>query len=64
MPGEERFALVRKLLEQNGWQLDRIKGSHHVFKRPGARNIIIPVHHGKVKPNYVRQIKEAIAEEA
>ena len=25
---------VIRLLEQDGWQLDRVKGSHHHFKHP------------------------------
>ena len=32
-----------KLLRENGWELDRIRGSHHVFKhaaKPG--HIVVP----------------------
>lgn len=32
-----------KLLEQNGWIEDRIKGSHHVMKKDGKTEII-PIH--------------------
>ena len=32
--------------------------SHHIFKKPGARSLPIPVHHGKVHPSYVRMIKK------
>jgi predicted RNA binding protein YcfA (HicA-like mRNA interferase family) len=60
MPSEERFAVVRKLLEQHGWLLVRISGSHHVFKKPGAPDVSIPVHRGKVKPFYVRQVKKLV----
>lgn len=38
--------------------LVRISGSHHIFDKPGYRPISIPVHHGKVKYAYVRQIKK------
>jgi predicted RNA binding protein YcfA (HicA-like mRNA interferase family) len=58
MPSEERFAVVKKTLESHGWSLVRISGSHHVFKKPGAADVSIPVHHGKVKPFYVRQVKK------
>ncbi len=44
------------MLEARGYQLARIRGSHHVFTKPGARSIPIPVHHDKVKPAYVRMI--------
>ena len=33
-----------KALEANGWTLDRIKGSHHVYTRTGDAAIVVPVH--------------------
>jgi predicted RNA binding protein YcfA (HicA-like mRNA interferase family) len=34
-----------KILERHGWKLDRISGSHHVYKKAGHRNAIsVPVH--------------------
>lgn len=35
---------LRKILESNGWRLDRISGSHHIMIREGRRAIPIPVH--------------------
>lgn len=32
-----------KLLEQNGWHLDRIHGSHHIMKK-GNQAETVPVH--------------------
>lgn len=32
-----------KLLEKDGWKIDRVTGSHHVMKK-GSRTEIIPVH--------------------
>ena len=58
MPSPVRFAVVKKQLEQHGWMLVRINGSHHVFKKPSAVDIVIPVHGGKVKPFYVRQVSK------
>ncbi len=57
MPSEERFAVVRRMLERNGWKLVRINGSHHIFEKPGQGHFSVPVHHGKVKPFYVREAK-------
>jgi predicted RNA binding protein YcfA (HicA-like mRNA interferase family) len=38
-----------RLLENNGWLLQRIKGSHHIYSKPGERKIIsIPVHGNQV----------------
>lgn len=60
MPSESNFADIRRVLEQHGWELVRIKGSHHVFKGEGRPLISIPVHKGRVKAVYVRQIEAAI----
>lgn len=38
----------------------RISGSHHIFKKADAPDFSIPVHRGKVKPYYVRQIRKII----
>jgi predicted RNA binding protein YcfA (HicA-like mRNA interferase family) len=60
MASEQRFADVRRELERHGWTLARIQGSHHIFERPGKGILVIPVHHGKVKPVYVRRIQKTI----
>lgn len=41
-----------KILERHGWYLDRISGSHHIYKRSGeAAAISVPVHANKsLKP--------------
>ena len=33
-----------KALERAGWELDRISGSHHIYKRPGMPMASVPVH--------------------
>ena len=39
--------LVR-LLEQRGWALARVSGSHHIYTRPGSNfRITVPVHGNK-----------------
>jgi predicted RNA binding protein YcfA (HicA-like mRNA interferase family) len=57
MAGERRFAEVKRMLERAGYQLVRVHGSHHYFAKPGQLPLSIPVHHGKVKPYYVRQVE-------
>ncbi len=43
-------------LESWGWQLDRIRGSHHVFTHKWAtRSITVPVH-GKDIPDHFARI--------
>jgi predicted RNA binding protein YcfA (HicA-like mRNA interferase family) len=37
-----------KILEKKGWQLKAIKGSHHVYIKPGRKErISVPVHGNK-----------------
>lgn len=58
MPSETSFRDVEKLLKQAGDLLARVNGSHHIFTKPGRQPLSIPVHRGKVKPFYVRQIEK------
>ncbi|MGE4878470.1 type II toxin-antitoxin system HicA family toxin [Yersinia enterocolitica] len=46
-----------KLLEKNGWSLDRVKGSHHQFSHPDF-SIIITVPHPRknLKTGTLQQI--------
>ncbi len=57
MPSPKRFAEVRKLLESNGFKLERTRGSHFIFKKIGQPQLIVPVHGGKVKPGYAREVE-------
>ncbi len=58
-PNNVTFAQIRKLLENSGFALDRITGSHHVFRR---NDIVfaIPVHNNRVKTVYVKRVLEII----
>jgi predicted RNA binding protein YcfA (HicA-like mRNA interferase family) len=38
------------ILRENGWTLDRVKGSHHIYTKPGKRSIPVPVHGSKDLP--------------
>lgn len=60
MAAEVRFAVVRKMLERAGYRLVRVSGSHHLFTRKGSWPVSIPVHRGKVKGFYVRQIEKLV----
>ena len=62
MPSEVRFGEVRRLAEKHGWRLIRTNGSHHVFQKPDGSVFSIPVHHGKVKHVYYREVKKQIGE--
>ena len=58
MASEKRLTVVKQMLAEKGYKLDRIAGSHHIFVKKGALPFSIPVHKGKVKPYYVRQIEK------
>ena len=37
-----------RVLERNGWYLDRIRSSHHIYKKTGhAASLSVPVHGNK-----------------
>lgn len=44
-----------KLLMQNGWELDRVKGSHHVVKKDGQIEVI-PIHGQDVPTGLLNKI--------
>lgn len=49
-----------KLLEKNGWELERIKGSHHQFSHPNF-SIVVTVPHPRtdLKIGTLNQILKA-----
>ena len=54
-PNNVTFGDIRKLLELEGFDLDRITGSHHIFKRDEVV-LVIPVHNNRVKSVYVKRV--------
>jgi predicted RNA binding protein YcfA (HicA-like mRNA interferase family) len=52
---------VMDILRKNGWYLDRINGSHHVFEKDGAsRSVSVPVHGNHDIGHFAKRIlKEA-----
>ena len=46
-----------KVLENRGWELDRISGSHHIYTHPDGVRVTVPVHGNKdLKPGTQRSI--------
>lgn len=60
-PKGATFADVRALLLHEGFRLDRITGSHHIFKKAGI-TFVIPVHANRVKSVYIRRVLQMIKE--
>jgi predicted RNA binding protein YcfA (HicA-like mRNA interferase family) len=49
---------VCEMLENAGWTCARIKGSHHIYKKPGVAFLItVPVHRNEaIKPGLLNRI--------
>jgi len=49
--------LCRKL-EQAGWTLKRIRGSHYIFSKPGERkSLVVPIHgNDTIKPGLATRL--------
>lgn len=46
-----------RALEKKGWQLDRVRGSHHLMKHPvERRKIPVPMHNRDLKPGTLASI--------
>jgi len=46
--------------ERCGWKLDRVKGSHHVFRHPDhAHRVVVPMHSRDLAKGTLNQIVSA-----
>lgn len=60
-PGNVTFDELGAILEDNGFKLDRVNGSHHVFEHEETGEpLIIPKHGKNVSAVYVKQAIDAI----
>jgi predicted RNA binding protein YcfA (HicA-like mRNA interferase family) len=53
-----RFSELQDMLEAYGWRLDRVRGSHHIFRR-GTEKLSVPYRRPHVLVAYVRQALKA-----
>ena len=44
-----------KLFQKNGWELDRISGSHHIMTKEG-KTLSIPVHNTDLKTGTLNKL--------
>ena len=59
LPAVKPKQLIR-VLEREGWQLDRVRGSHHVFRHPERHHrVVVPVHGRDLRPGTLRSILDA-----
>jgi predicted RNA binding protein YcfA (HicA-like mRNA interferase family) len=51
---------LMNILRADGWTLDRVNGSHHVFIKSGCRPVSVPFHGNRDIGNLAKRIlKEA-----
>ncbi len=48
---------VIRVLRQSGWELDRVRGSHHVFRHPDySTRVVVPLHGGDLRKGTLNAI--------
>ena len=46
-----KHKLLARVFELDGYTLDRVEGSHHIYRKPGSpRPVVIPYHGKDVRP--------------
>lgn len=58
-PKDVKFSDLVILLKEFGFDLKRIKGSHHVYNRDDV-TFVVPVHKNRIKEIYVRRVLSLI----
>ncbi|MDQ6784548.1 MAG: type II toxin-antitoxin system HicA family toxin [Actinomycetota bacterium] len=60
-----RFADARRLAEALGFELDRVRGSHHIFCHPATgQRLNLQASGGKAKPYQLRQLLDLVERHA
>jgi predicted RNA binding protein YcfA (HicA-like mRNA interferase family) len=60
-PKDVKFSEIRQLLKDENFVLERISGSHHIFRKD-KYIFVIPTHNNRVKSIYVRRVVELLEE--
>jgi len=60
-----RFADARRLTEALGFELDRVRGSHHIFRHPGiGQRLNLQASGGQAMPYQLRQLLDLVERHA
>ena len=52
-----KFRELEKIINADGWQLDRVNGSHHQYLHPTKKGLVtIPFHGGDVPKVVVKNV--------
>lgn len=58
-PNNVTFNEIISLLKEQGFELKRISGSHHIFNKDDI-TFVIPVHNKRVKSVYIKRVIDLI----
>lgn len=59
-----RFADAQRLADALGFELDRVRGSHHIYRHPGGQRLNLQSRGGQAKPYQLRQLLELVERHA
>ncbi len=59
-----RFADAQRLAEALGFELDRVRGSHHIYRHPNGQRLNLQARGGQAKPYQLRQLLELVERHA
>ncbi len=60
-----RFTDAQRLIEALGFELDRVRGSHHIYRHPGiGERINLQSRSGQAKPYQLRQLLDLVERHA
>ncbi len=60
-----RFADAQRLAEALGFELERVRGSHHIYRHPGiGQRINLQARGGQAKPYQLRQLLDLVERHA
>ena len=63
--GNVRFADAQRLAEALGFELDRVRGSHHIYRHAGGDlRLNLQAHGGQAKPYQLRQLLDLVERHA
>lgn len=62
-PNNIKFSEAEKVLTAYGYELDRVKGSHHIFKSSATGEIWPLPRQQPLKPYLIRELLKRIGEE-
>jgi predicted RNA binding protein YcfA (HicA-like mRNA interferase family) len=63
-PNAVRFSELERLLEMYGWSLDRVRGSHHIFRKEDVTTaLVVPMRRPHLLRVYVQQVLAALESE-